>query len=66
MELPFYTKFLLIAAFLASYNPPRLDVRYFSRIGDDTKKRKSGKGRVKKAEGGGKVGFDYNRFGRIT
>ncbi|KAJ3024648.1 Origin recognition complex subunit 5, partial [Rhizophlyctis rosea] len=40
VELPFYTKFLLIASFLASYNPPRLDVRYFSRTGDDRKKRK--------------------------
>lgn len=29
--LAFYVKFLVIAAFLASYNPPRLDARYFSR-----------------------------------
>ncbi|KAJ1652964.1 hypothetical protein IWQ61_006819 [Dispira simplex] len=30
-ELPYYTKFLLLASFLASYNPPRLDIRYFSK-----------------------------------
>ncbi|KAG7169872.1 Origin recognition complex subunit 5-like [Homarus americanus] len=29
MELPFYSKFLLIAAYLASYNPARTDKRYF-------------------------------------
>ncbi|KAJ3041163.1 Origin recognition complex subunit 5 [Rhizophlyctis rosea] len=56
VELPFYTKFLLIAAFLASYNPPRLDLRYFSRGGGDEKrKRKGGRGKVGKAEGGGKM-----------
>ncbi|KAJ2827139.1 hypothetical protein IWW50_002032 [Coemansia erecta] len=31
LDLPYYTKFLLIAAFLASYNPSRLDAQYFSR-----------------------------------
>lgn len=29
MELPFYSKFLLIAAYLASYNPARTDRRFF-------------------------------------
>ncbi|CAG8526256.1 8908_t:CDS:2 [Paraglomus brasilianum] len=46
IEVPYYTKFLLIAAFLASYNPPRLDQRYFvkSNEGRVTKrKRKSNK-----------------------
>ncbi|KAG0277070.1 Origin recognition complex subunit 5 [Linnemannia exigua] len=31
-DLPYYTKFLLIASFLASYNPPRLDMRYFAKV----------------------------------
>lgn len=30
-ELPLYFKFLLVAAFAASHNPPEQDVRYFSR-----------------------------------
>ncbi|KAM6895220.1 origin recognition complex subunit 5 [Xenentodon cancila] len=29
VELPFYSKFLLIAAYLASYNPSRTDKRFF-------------------------------------
>ncbi|XP_071551876.1 origin recognition complex subunit 5 [Panulirus ornatus] len=29
MELPFYSKFLMIAAYLASYNPARTDRRFF-------------------------------------
>ncbi|KAF9093876.1 Origin recognition complex subunit 5 [Mortierella sp. AD031] len=31
-DLPYYTKFILIASFLASYNPPRLDMRYFAKV----------------------------------
>ncbi|XP_030853310.1 origin recognition complex subunit 5-like [Strongylocentrotus purpuratus] len=31
VELPFYSKFLLIAAYLASYNPARTDRRFFSK-----------------------------------
>ncbi|RUP46606.1 hypothetical protein BC936DRAFT_146737 [Jimgerdemannia flammicorona] len=62
-NLPYYTKFLLIAAFLASYNPPRLDLRYFAKVGEEnTKKRKGGgarKGGVDKT--GGKVGCPWMR-----
>ena len=29
IELPFYSKFILIAAFLASYNPAKSDKRFF-------------------------------------
>ncbi|GAA6078131.1 origin recognition complex subunit 5 [Tachysurus ichikawai] len=29
VELPYYSKFLLIAAYLASYNPARTDRRFF-------------------------------------
>ncbi|KAJ3124551.1 Jouberin [Nowakowskiella sp. JEL0407] len=38
LELPFFTKYLLIAAYLASYNPQKLDSRYFSRVGDGKKR----------------------------
>ncbi|KAF9365460.1 Origin recognition complex subunit 5 [Mortierella sp. NVP85] len=31
-DLPYFTKFILIASFLASYNPPRLDIRYFAKV----------------------------------
>ena len=31
VELPFYSKFLLIAAFLASYNPAKSDKRFFQK-----------------------------------
>ncbi|KAJ1744193.1 hypothetical protein LPJ68_000253 [Coemansia sp. RSA 1086] len=39
LDLPYYTKFLLIAAFLASYNPSRLDAQYFSRGKTQAKRR---------------------------
>ena len=29
MELPYYSKFLLIASYIASYNPPKTDKRFF-------------------------------------
>lgn len=32
VELPFYSKFLLIAAYLASYNPARTDKRFFVKV----------------------------------
>ncbi|TPX63912.1 hypothetical protein SpCBS45565_g06279 [Spizellomyces sp. 'palustris'] len=52
VDLPYYTKFLLIAAFLASYNPPRLDVRFFSKGDVGSRKKKGGRrGRVS-SEGG--------------
>ena len=31
-EIPYQTKFLLIASFLASYNTAKSDVRYFSEV----------------------------------
>ena len=45
---------LLIASYLASYNPPKFDIRYFSRTSDERKKKKGGatrKGRVDKTGG---------------
>ncbi|KAI9013224.1 origin recognition complex subunit 5 C-terminus-domain-containing protein [Gaertneriomyces semiglobifer] len=54
VDLPYFTKFLLLSAFLASYNPPRLDVRFFTREGGkDIVKRKGGRrGRKSEFEGG--------------
>ncbi|KAJ2803274.1 Origin recognition complex subunit 5, partial [Coemansia helicoidea] len=42
LDLPYYTKFLLVAAFLASYNPARLDAQYFSRGKGQAKRRRRG------------------------
>ncbi|KAJ1928243.1 hypothetical protein IWQ60_002223 [Tieghemiomyces parasiticus] len=47
-ELPYYAKFLLIASFLASYNPARLDVRYFAKGRENTSNTKRGKQAVQK------------------
>ncbi|KAJ1727994.1 hypothetical protein LPJ61_004281, partial [Coemansia biformis] len=43
LDLPYYAKFLLIAAFLASYNPTRLDAQYFSRGKSQAKRRRATK-----------------------
>ena len=32
MELPYFSKFLLIAAYLASYNPAKVDRRFFAKV----------------------------------
>jgi len=32
VELPYYTKYLLIAAYLASYNPAKTDRRFFAKV----------------------------------
>lgn len=39
VELPFYTKFLLIAAYIASFNPPSTDKRFFIKNSGRMKKR---------------------------
>ncbi|CAO0796824.1 unnamed protein product [Mucor circinelloides] len=49
VELPFYSRFLLIAAYLASYNPPRFDVRYFAKSTNEATKKKRGGGTRKTA-----------------
>ncbi|KHJ40149.1 hypothetical protein D918_09806 [Trichuris suis] len=36
-ELPMHAKFLLIAAYIASYNPPKSDRRFFLKKGEKTK-----------------------------
>jgi len=47
-DLPYYSKFLLCAAYLASYNPPRADAQLFTKAGVG-KKRKRGGGLNKQA-----------------
>ena len=41
-ELPYYSKFLLISAFLASYNPSRHDVRIFSHQASSKRVKRAG------------------------
>ena len=38
-ELPYYAKYLIIAAFLASYNSPKEDKKLFVKLSGRTKKR---------------------------
>jgi origin recognition complex subunit 5 len=37
-DFPYFTKFLICASFLASYNPSKYDNRYFTRGGEGKKK----------------------------
>lgn len=39
-ELPLQSKFIICAAYLASYNPPRYDIRFFSRAKEARAKRR--------------------------
>ena len=39
LELPYCSKFLLIAAYLASYNPPKTDKRFFLKNAGKIRKR---------------------------
>ncbi|OLY82173.1 Origin recognition complex subunit 5 [Smittium mucronatum] len=39
-ELPFLTKYILISSFIASYNPPRLDLQYFAKQSEKKTRRK--------------------------
>ena len=42
VELPFHSKFLLIAAYLASYNPAKSDKRFFVKHHGKQRKTKAG------------------------
>lgn len=50
-HLPRMSKFILIAAFLASANPPKSDLRMFSRGAEERKKRRRKPGSPKKSGG---------------
>ncbi|KAJ1663925.1 hypothetical protein IW140_003812 [Coemansia sp. RSA 1813] len=53
LDLPYYTKFLLIASFLASYNPSRLDAQYFGYgAGKNGKRRRGRKAATEDSLGG--------------
>ncbi len=41
-ELPYHAKWLLIAAYLASFNPPRFDALYFMKSTDRKRRKKGG------------------------
>jgi origin recognition complex subunit 5 len=41
-ELPYYSKWLLIAAYLASFNPAKLDAIYFMKASERKRKKKGG------------------------
>lgn len=43
-DLPYYTTYLLLAAYLASYNPPRTDAMYFMKSTATKKTRRNGGG----------------------
>ncbi|KAJ8326508.1 hypothetical protein QVD99_006763 [Batrachochytrium dendrobatidis] len=45
-DMPYYTKFLVIASYLASFNPPRLDSRFFTKAKESKGKRVGKKGSV--------------------
>lgn len=55
IDLPYYSKFLLIASYLASYNPARLDVRFFARGPEGVRKKRGGGTRVSTARGSTKL-----------
>ena len=56
MELPYYTRYLLLAAYLASHNPPRTDQTFFSKASEKKKKRKKKSGAPATPGGGGGAG----------
>ncbi|KAJ1914055.1 hypothetical protein H4219_004944 [Mycoemilia scoparia] len=60
IELPYYTKFLLISAFLASYNPARMDVAYFA------KTKGEGGGASRRRGGGGKKAASKDKSGALA
>jgi origin recognition complex subunit 5 len=43
-DLAYYSKYLLCAAYLASYNPARLDPIYFMKSSEKKRKRRGGGG----------------------
>lgn len=48
IELPYFSQFLVIASFLASYNPARFDSRFYCKSREATKKIRENNGKVKK------------------
>jgi origin recognition complex subunit 5 len=55
-RLPRMARYVLVAAFLASTNPAKTDLRMFGRGRDEKRRRKGGRGTKRGAAGEGKVG----------
>ncbi|ETW75282.1 hypothetical protein HETIRDRAFT_423004 [Heterobasidion irregulare TC 32-1] len=64
--LPRMSKFILVAAFLASTNPPKSDLRMFGRGVDDRRKRKKGGGTRKSAGKSGPAKIAQRLLGPMT
>lgn len=47
VELPFYSKFLLLAAYMASYNPPSTDRKFFVKNQGKTRKKRASSAKQK-------------------
>ena len=62
LELPYYSKFLLIAAYLASYNSPKTDKRFFLKNAGKIRKRtKAARGPEIKQKMVGPLTFSIDR-----
>ena len=65
IELPFYTKYLLIAAYLASYNPAHTDKRFFAKQGKrglSNRAKAAAKGKKSNTQLTGKRGKCYSGY----
>lgn len=65
IELPFYTKYLLIAAYLASYNPAHTDKRFFTKQGKrglSNRAKAAAKGKKSNTQLTGKHGKCYSGY----
>ena len=62
LELPYCSKFLLIAAYLASYNPPKTDKRFFLKNAGKIRKRSNARGPEIKQKMLGPLTFTIDRL----
>ena len=62
LELPYCSKFLLIAAYIASYNPPKTDKRFFLKNAGKIRKRTVQRGPEVKQKLIGPLNFSIDRL----
>ena len=62
IDLPFFSKHLLIASYLASFNPPKTDKRYFLKNAGKVKKKRSFRGPEVKQRLIGPLQFSMDRL----